>query len=214
MENARLLTETRAALEQQTAKAEVLQVINSSPGDLAPVFDEMLEKALGLCDAQFGGISTYDGERYQRVARRGFTPAFLEFQRRFAAVPSQISAMGRIASGERTVHIIDLADDDAYRMRDPRRVATVELLGARTAVTPWIRLRFIPIDGSAKRFNSCSPSFENCGACVRHSNGSVITTWSCRSTPFRECGWSGRVAQVTELNQKAAGQEIFAQPKG
>ena len=51
---------------------------------------------------------------------------------------------------------------------------------------------FIPTVGSAKRFNPCSPSFENCGACVKHSNGSVITTWSYRPTPFRERGWSGR----------------------
>src|SRR5262249_39159696 len=58
--------------------------------------------------------------------------------------------------------------------------------------TPWVRLRFIPTDGSAKRFNSCSPSFENCGARVRHSVGSVITTWSCRPTPFRGRGWCGR----------------------
>ena len=54
--------------------------------------------------------------------------------------------------------------------------------------TPWVRSCFIPTGGSAKRFNSYSPSFENCGACVRHSNGSVITTWSYRSIPYRERG--------------------------
>jgi GAF domain-containing protein len=136
MENARLLTETREALEQQTATAEVLQVINSSPGDLAPVFDAILEKALRLCDAAFGNMATFDGTHFHAVAHNWGGIEY--FPSSNLIVPEPGSALGQVVKGERIVEILDVADTDAYRQRIPSRVFTVERLGARTAL--WVAL--------------------------------------------------------------------------
>jgi GAF domain-containing protein len=134
MENARLITETREALDQQTATAEVLQVINSSPGDLAPVFEAMLEKAMRLCEAAFGIMSTYDGERFRRAALHNVPAAYAAFLGDDPPQPSPQSALGRIRAGERVVHIEDCAREQANGAGDPRRRALAELGGARSYV--------------------------------------------------------------------------------
>jgi GAF domain-containing protein len=139
MENARLITETREALDQQTATAEVLQVINSSPGDLTPVFDAMLEKAMHLCGAAFGELYSYDGERYQTVALLGVPPAYADYRARFGRTTNPGTASGRILAGERVVHIADLTDDEVYRSGSPGRRAMIELGGARAQLAVPLR---------------------------------------------------------------------------
>jgi two-component system, NtrC family, sensor kinase len=94
------------ALERETATSEVLQVINSSPGDLAPVFDAMLEKATRLCEATYGHLYTYDGRRYHSVAVHG-EPEFIEWRRQRGPFEAGSSSapLDRIAKGDRVVAI-------------------------------------------------------------------------------------------------------------
>jgi GAF domain-containing protein len=139
MENARLITETREALEQQTAAAEVLEVINSSPGDLMPVFDAMLEKATRLCDAGFGTLWTFDGDKFHTAALRNVPVPYGEFLAQTPYQPDPQSAHGRITRGERVIHLIDLAAGELYRRGDPLRRATVDLGGARSALAVPLR---------------------------------------------------------------------------
>ena len=133
IENTRLITETREALQQQTATAEVLQVINSSPGDLVPVFDAMLQKALSLCGAAFGQLVTFDGVVFRAAAWRGYEPG------PGATAPTPGMALYQLVHGEQIVHIPDITADDVYRSGNAVRRRLADEYGGRTAI--WVALR-------------------------------------------------------------------------
>jgi GAF domain-containing protein len=138
IENTRLFNELQArtlelteALEQQTATAEVLSVISSSAGDLAPVFDAMLSKAMQLCGANFGVLSTFDGSRVHTEATYGLPPAYEEYRRRQPLSYGPGTGLSRVLQGEPIVEIEDLLGSEPYLRGDANRRALVDLGGAR-----------------------------------------------------------------------------------
>jgi GAF domain-containing protein len=149
IENARLLNELRQrttdltertadlteALEQQTATSEVLQVISSSPGDLHPVFQAMLEKAVRICDATQGNIYHCDGNAFDLLATHNTAPAHAEARRRSPNPANPKTSFGRMVATKAVVHVADAAAEPGYvEQRDPAAVAAVELGGVRTAL--------------------------------------------------------------------------------
>src|SRR5215472_16065182 len=114
------------ALERETATAEILEVINSSPSDLVPVFDAILEKAMRLCDASFGILHTSGGERVDVAAYRGVSPAFAEFLSSKTPGPVRAEGLfGKFSRGESSIQI-DAPDGEAYRAGVPIARAMVE----------------------------------------------------------------------------------------
>ena len=142
IENTRLLNELRESLDQQTATAEVLSVISSSPGDLQPVFDTMLEGAVRLCEAKFGNLFLYDGEEFETVALHRVSPAYAE-ARRHGVVVQHLHPdvpLNRLSRTKEVIHIADVRLEQCYLDRDPNFCALVDAAGARTLlVVPLLK---------------------------------------------------------------------------
>jgi GAF domain-containing protein len=147
IENVRLVSELEnrnrdvsEALEQQTATAEVLGVINSSPGDLGPVFDAMLEKAMRLCDAAFGQLAVNEGGSFRTAATRGMPATFVEYRRNNPPEYGPGTQPARLLAAERIIEVPDLMAEDIYKTGDPNRRALVDLGGVRSSLmVPLLR---------------------------------------------------------------------------
>ncbi len=113
IENTRLLNELRASLEQQTATADVLRVISSSPGELEPVFQSMLENATRICEAKFGTLFRFEGNAFHLAAQFGTPPELAEFQKRrgpFQPTPGNL--FDNMMRTKQVKHTADLAAED------------------------------------------------------------------------------------------------------
>src|SRR5215470_2328179 len=135
IENARLLNELRQrtddlsdSLEQQTATSEILRIISSSPGELEPVFQAMLENAVRICEAKFGTMYRYDGDMFHPTAVLNAPPTLSEFlQQRGAFQPPSGTPLHRLL---RTKSVVHSADDSAEQVPSP----SAKLGGARSHI--------------------------------------------------------------------------------
>jgi class 3 adenylate cyclase/putative methionine-R-sulfoxide reductase with GAF domain/DNA-binding FrmR family transcriptional regulator len=140
IENARLLNELRQSLEQQTATSDVLQIISSSPGDLAPVFAKMLENATRVCGAEFGGMNLIENGLAHQVALYNAPTAFATARIDKVFRPHPQSPMATVIRTKQVVHLPDMRTSPGYLDRSEASLAMVELAGARTiAIVPMLR---------------------------------------------------------------------------
>src|SRR4029077_6524282 len=132
--------ELTESLDQQTATAEVLGVINSSPGDLAPVFDTILEKAHTLCGATLGGLLVRDGEGLRVVSARGESNFVGAWRQLGSARAPDGSPPARLIRGETIVHLADIRVDEVYLRNAPAEIQRLnEASGVRTMLMVPLR---------------------------------------------------------------------------
>jgi len=125
------------ALEQQTATSDVLRVISSSPGELKPVFEAILESATRICTAKFGSLFLYADNSFRIAAQKNAPLAYAERWRQrpvLAVGDNPHNPLDRLASTKSVINIPDLMAERGYIERNPRFVALVEAAGARTHV--------------------------------------------------------------------------------
>ena len=141
IENARLLNELRErtddlseSLEQQTATSEVLEVISASSGDLAPVFQKMLENATRICGANFGTMNLYEESGFRTVALYNAPQAYAATQLHKVIHPHPQSGLGTIERTHQSFHIEDIRTQPPYLEGNPNVRALADLAGARTLV--------------------------------------------------------------------------------
>jgi len=138
IENTRLLSELRQSLEQQTATSEVLSVISSSPGELEPVFQAMLENATRICDTKFAQLFAYADGMFRMLSGQNIPPEMAEFQRH-PRVWGSDTAFGRLARDKQTVHVLDTLADSMSANSDVGRQMSIKS-GVRTLLAvPMIK---------------------------------------------------------------------------
>ena len=142
IENVRLFEEVQGrtrdlseALEQQTATSEVLKVVSSSPGELGPVFNAMLENAVRICGAKFGNLMLSEGDAFRTVALYGAPAAYAEARRREPLTRHRPgTALGQVLTTKQPVQVADVQAEPAY-YDDPSRISLLKLAGARTVIS-------------------------------------------------------------------------------
>jgi GAF domain-containing protein len=136
IENTRLLNELRESLQQQTATADVLKIISSSPGQLEPVFEAMLANAVRICGAKFGTLFLCEGDDFRIVAQHNTPPALADLRQREPILRvGPGTSLYRSRETKQAVQIADLTAEPAYFERDQNRVALVELGGYRAVLS-------------------------------------------------------------------------------
>src|SRR5499433_246231 len=126
--------ELSESLEQQTATSEVLRVISSSPGELEPVFQVMLDNATRLCQAKFGVLWLCEGDGFRAVALQGLPPAHAEERQRTPVLRPGPNPLFRLARTRQTIHIADIRTEQAYIEGIPSFASLADAGGARTLI--------------------------------------------------------------------------------